>query len=540
MSPSMFPALDSTEVSRVAIAVEEASRAANVSNPRFVEPAAGTLDRAKARRHHLVFGRRGAGKTSLLSKAAADLTVDRRPIAFVNLETFKGHSYPDVLLSVLIESLNRFRTWFETAATNPASKTSFWRKLFGTAPQRPPLERKEVAVLISEIGQQVRVLTEQLHAPDTSKVTELRAEAKEGTSSHEVHAKAGAAAGSLGAQVSASDKSSVRSEMTQESRRSKIDFLQRNIIEFQTLFRRVAEVSDGDAFLFLDDLYHIRKADQASVVDYFHRIAKNNRLWLKIGTIRHRTEWYRHGDPSIGLKLGDDADEIDLDLTLEKYQLTKSFLMSVLEDIAKEVGLPHTVQLLAPTAVDRLVLASGGVARDFLALFRRSIDIARERGGGPRGGRIAAIDVNQAAGEHDSAKRDELKRDTLEERDEVEGAFEGVKTFCLDAANANCFLVEKDRTDRAAELIEELVDLRLLHLVKSRVTVSGRKGQFKGRLFVAYMLDLGQYTGERKRRGLELIPFWNPRSSDRLRRAQLIYNPRKRPTNSVIVSTRDG
>lgn len=521
MTRSTCPALESGEVSGVAIAVEEASRAANVSNPRFVEPAAGTLDRAKARRHHLVFGRRGAGKTSLLSKAAADLTVDRRPIAFVNLETFKGHSYPDVLLSVLIESLNRFRTWFETAATNPASKTSFWRKLFGTTPQRPPLKRKEVDSLIGDIERQIRVLAEQLHAPDASQVREVKAEAREGTRSHEVQAKLGISAGSLDGQVSTQDKSAVRSEVTQESRRSKVDFLQRNIIEFQQLFRRVAEVSEGDAFLFLDDLYHIRKADQANVVDYFHRIAKNNRLWLKIGTIRHRTEWYRHGDPSIGLKLGDDADEIDLDLTLEKYQLTKSFLMSVLQDIATEAGFSQVVQLLAPTAVDRLVLASGGVARDFLALFRRSIDIARERRGGPRGARIAAIDVNQAAGEHDSAKRDELKRDTLEERDEVEGAFERVKTFCLDQANANCFLVEKDRTDQAAKLIEELVDLRLLHLVKSRVTVSGRKG----RLYVAYMLDLGQYTGERKRRGLEMIPFWNAKASDRLRRAQLIYNP---------------
>ena len=39
------------------------------------------------------FGRRGSGKSSLLRKAGADLTLDRRPIAHVNLEAFKGHSY---------------------------------------------------------------------------------------------------------------------------------------------------------------------------------------------------------------------------------------------------------------------------------------------------------------------------------------------------------------------------------------------------------------------------------------------------------------
>src|SRR6266542_819187 len=88
-------------VSRLGIAVEEAARAANTAKPRFVEPAQGTLDRAKSRRHHIVFGRRGSGKTSLLAKAASELTIDRRPIAFVDLEPFKGHMYPDVLLSVL-------------------------------------------------------------------------------------------------------------------------------------------------------------------------------------------------------------------------------------------------------------------------------------------------------------------------------------------------------------------------------------------------------------------------------------------------------
>lgn len=86
--------------------IEEATRSTEEGVRRFVEPASGTLIRATSRQHHLVFGRRGSGKSSLLRKAAADLTVDRRPIAFVDLETFKGHAYPDVLLSILIETFS--------------------------------------------------------------------------------------------------------------------------------------------------------------------------------------------------------------------------------------------------------------------------------------------------------------------------------------------------------------------------------------------------------------------------------------------------
>ena len=83
----------------------------------------------------------------------------------------------------------------------------------------------------------------------------------------------------------------------------------------------------------LDDLYHIRKSDQPRVIDYFHRLGKSANLWIKIGTIRHRSSWYVNGDPPIGMKIGDDGDEIDLDLTLEKYQQAKRVLVTNIEGI---------------------------------------------------------------------------------------------------------------------------------------------------------------------------------------------------------------
>ena len=175
------------------------------------------------------------------------------------------------------------------------------------------------------------------------------------------------------------------------SRRSKIDFLHRHIIDYQSLFERIVAISDGQCYVFLDDLYHIRRQDQAAVLDYFHRIAKGKGVWLKVGTIRHRTEWYAHGDPPVGMKLGDDCDEIDLDITLEKYAIAKEFLLRVLDALVVEAGLRSHTQLLADGGIDRLVLASGGVARDFLTIFRRSVEVARERlkkGGVARGERI--------------------------------------------------------------------------------------------------------------------------------------------------------
>src|SRR5690348_13785986 len=129
--------LNSQELKTLVTNVEEAARSSEEGVKHFIEPARNTLARAVNRRHHIVFGRRGSGKSSLLRKAAADLTTDRRPIAYVNLEAFKGHTYPDVLISILISTLKEFENWLRTAAVNPANKTSFWHKLFGTKPVRP-------------------------------------------------------------------------------------------------------------------------------------------------------------------------------------------------------------------------------------------------------------------------------------------------------------------------------------------------------------------------------------------------------------------
>ena len=122
-----------------------------------------------------------------------------------------------------------------------------------------------------------------------------------------------------------------------------------------------------------------------------------------------------------------------------------------------------------------------------------------------------------AAGEHDTSKREEFKLDSSEDAQGLDDQFTRVRDFCLEKANYNCFLIDKDAK---ADAIHELVDLKLLHLVRSRVTVSGRKGK----IYEAYMLDVSQYAGARKRRGLNIVEFWKKESEDQLRRATMIYS----------------
>jgi hypothetical protein len=60
--------LNSDKVQALEVSVEEATRSTDEGVKRFIEPAHGTLQRTVAKRPHIVFGRRGSGKSSLLRK----------------------------------------------------------------------------------------------------------------------------------------------------------------------------------------------------------------------------------------------------------------------------------------------------------------------------------------------------------------------------------------------------------------------------------------------------------------------------------------
>jgi AAA+ ATPase superfamily predicted ATPase len=502
--------------------IEESTRSTSESVKYFVEPTPGVLHKAKNKRNHIIFGRRGSGKSSLLHKVAADLTVSRTPIAYVDLEQFKGHSYPDVLISVLVSTFTEFKNWLDTAATNPASKTSFWKRLFGSIPTKGAFPRKETLELSALFKELMTELNALLFQADERKAKESKK--SDGSTEAKVSSKIASSSLPVKANLegSLSSKEGESTEFQLEYTSHKIEALHRNILRYKQMFERLAALAGGPSFLLLDDLYHLRLSDQPQVIDYFFRIAKGANLWLKIGTIRHRSRWYVRGNPSIGMKLGDDADEIDLDATLEKYDLTKNFLFRILSQLSREAGV-NLDEILVDGGKDRLVLASGGVARDFLSIFRKSIDVVLEkviRKDFARGARIGVEVVNVAAGELGQFKEEDFSRDTGEDdQARLTRILEGIIEFCVSKIKCNCFLIEKDLSNDVTAGINELVDLKFLHRAKSRVTVPGRTG----RLYDAYMLDISRYTGERTRRNLEIVKFWGSNSDDALRRTVLIY-----------------
>ena len=125
-----------------------------------------------------------------------------------------------------------------------------------------------------------------LHAQDDAEI-ELRFQSSSKETAELKAALSAPGTGSVSAGIGAEHGRT--EEMLERLRRSKANYLHRKILEYQRLLKRVIDLADADGLLILDDLYYIRRSDQPLVIDYFHRLTKNQRLWLKVGTIRHRS-----------------------------------------------------------------------------------------------------------------------------------------------------------------------------------------------------------------------------------------------------------
>ncbi len=149
------------------------------------------------------------------------------------------------------------------------------------------------------------------------------------------------------------------------------------------------------------------------------------------------------GNPPVGMEPEHDAGTVPLDITLERFELARQFLERVLAGICEPFGI-DLGPLLTDGGRERLVLASGGVARDYISLTGRALRNATERPSHQWRvkNRITAEDVAQAATALYGQKQEELKRDAGDEADALRARLTEIVRFCVEMNRTNVFLVE--------------------------------------------------------------------------------------------------
>lgn len=451
-----------------------------------------------SRSHHVIQGRRGTGKSTVLQVLNHRANQENIPVAIVDMEHHKHRKYPDVLVEVLIDALDRLRP-----------KPSHWYRFWQHARLR-----RQVFTLTGKL----RII---LQDPDV--INRAVKRTRDATSKGQ-----GKFALGKTAQVEASHtrSSHASNDESGSSDATKIERLRSLAPEVNRLLSRL--VANGEArrsLIFIDDFYFINTDDQPYVLDYLHSVCKGTGVWLKVGGVGTRLKLYQEGDPPIGVQADQDVARLKLDVTLEDFKSAKSFLEKVLDGILQPVGMT-TTDIMNDGARNRIVLACGGaVPRDYIGLALEALDLAITRmKPGESSVKIQTEDINRAAKRRTNQKEEEeLKQDADTDAPKLRTRWQDIQAFANNRDQTSYVLLRQgDLTDTTwGKEIEQLENLRLLHRIGIAVPNTASWRQIR---VVIMMIDLAAIMNQRL--NANIVEFWKSQQEfDKLRRAQWVYSP---------------
>lgn len=438
-----------------------------------------------------------------------------QPAAYIDIETHRDNPYPDVLIQLLV-------TLTATLEDNlKALKLKGGLRLWG----RRRGARKQLRALRARLDVLLKEPQQAIHQLSWSNARRAR-RGGDATAAGGIAPTPGAQLGA-GVGVSASSSAETTSARAAEYTRTKLDGLRAEAVEFRKVLQAAVEASGGvGVIVILDDFYFIRREHQPDVLSYLQQVVKNLNIWLKVGAVEHRLNEFEDGDPPRGLQMTQDAAKVPMDNTLVDFSDTKSFLEAILADICDQAGV-SLERLLTETARTRLLIASGGVPRDYLNLVLAALGKATKRPGEvnrPRN-KITAEDINVVAPDFLRKKEEDLRVDSRpEDVDRLRDRLNDVITFCLSLRQVNVFLVETRylREQQWGRDISALSDLRFFHRIGTP-TVKSSEPSYVGKRYEAFALDLSSYAQTRVR--TKEVQFWTTDGFQKLRAASHVYTP---------------
>lgn len=251
--------------------------------------------------------------------------------------------------------------------------------------------------------------------------------------------------------------------------------------------------------IYIDDFYFFPIVAQPNLLDYAFGLLRDCDGWLKIASIERLTRTFEPSSKA-GLEIPHDASKIDLDRTLEDPAAAQEFLEHMLSSYTTAAGVGVPSSIAKRQALGRLVLASGGVPRDYLNLFASSIVQARRSRVNAK--EVGREDVAVAAGGAARGKKRDLEQDVASDTaSALLDALDNISKKVKGAGYAYFRVDLAEKPEKGYEFLGQLTDLRFVHLVQATLS-DQHKGGVK---YEAYILDLSEYSDVRVKRGLQVL-----------------------------------
>jgi Cdc6-like AAA superfamily ATPase len=244
---------------------------------------------AKARQNHVIFGRRGCGKTLLLEDSGKELGPTEHKL-YLDCEAFKNHTFPNVLVeiidAVLGELQRHMRFWW-------FGKKKVSKQLISDL-------RHRLAVMRSKQDETRAKVVERSSAESATRATGTVGAGQSAASTVSTSTTGIAATGQLvtgyaftfGREHAQSEAAAI--ERAYETADSKIGELNILLPQLKENLKKFFGVSSRIKTLFLqiDDFYHLARPVQPYVMDYIHRLCKDLPIYFKVATLRHASVLY--------------------------------------------------------------------------------------------------------------------------------------------------------------------------------------------------------------------------------------------------------
>lgn len=460
------------ELRKLLTYIEENLRASPSAGMEFVD-ARQFRDRLTSSQNHVVFGRRGAGKTTLVT---ATRDQNEHIDVYLNLEDYKDITFPNIVIRVVLEL-------FEALLSELQLKYPWYK---------PSLKARRIK---RELKVSIVELIQFLSDPD-DEIQEINETA---SFAHGLNASVKTSSTTSGTTTSRNKSRSVSRKLP----KVKLDHLRIKLSDYKKMLHSVSTLlSSQPIFLFLDDLYFVLKHVQPDLIDYFHRLTKGTELFLKVATIKHRSKLYRRDQSQYtGAELGHDIFEVDMDYTLDNFEELQSFMRQLLENAISKSNASIVVDdMFAGDGFSQLCLASGGVPRDFLSLFVTLAEDLRKENDA-----IGKVAVNEAAISKIGSKLESMKMDSGDDDGILGDYLSRLRRYVYRGKRTNAFLLAKEDLEihpHIRQAVRELVDLRLIHLLDDNTS----KLPSDGRRYEAYILDIGLYENSRPRNFTQIEP----------------------------------
>lgn len=457
------------------------------------------LSQSCSRQNHVIFARRGCGKTLLLHTSKGKLP-EKSAVVYLNCEDYKNHSFPNILIEMLDKIFSEIES---TVSCFPWGKHKKARKIVSDI-------REELTGLRKEPDERHAEIKETTQHIDTDK---LNLKAGFGSSGM------GLVGLDAGSEVAAKAEVEKQYEIN-DNKSEKLNLILPRLKDEMRKFFQVYSSKIDNIFLQIDDFYHIQRETQPYVINYIHRFCKDIPIFFKLATLKHASTLYfeRNGQPT-GVQERHDYQPIDIDFTFQDFLKTESQVKEIFNKFGDLAGMSadQIDKLFKGDGFRRLILAGGGVPRDCLSLFLEALENAKRNADG----RISKDEIRNLSFSTIERRIQELKNDSQndEQNPLIRGIY-AIRRFCTDSKH-NVFMVSErllQESERIQRLIYKLLDYRIIHSVGSAFTNKSQSGTFH-----AFMIDVGCYANFRKLSGkMEEIDLSEKSSKEKIRSVPIL------------------